>query len=400
MGRIHQQCYPNDNITLEERIERFRSNPRIALEDHWVCESNGRLMGMFALYPFRMYRSGMMIPTGGIGLVAVPPEARRGGVAYEMMAKAIEIMDQNNMPLSILHPFRHSFYRKLGWGLVGENTVFRFSPRNLPDFPERENVLPVITTDEYEAVMTCYHQYASRQNGLLARDDPYWYEIVFKNAHCYAYIDPTSGAVEGYLTFRYKPHPWEQAFMTSDFTVWDFVWNSRRALHGLLGFLGAQTDQIESIIFPGQVGLPLAHLLKEPLMPKGSQNMVLGAETATLGSTMMGRIVQLRRTLKVTGKLGDAPGKVTLNIHDDMNPANAEPVTLDIQDGQVEFLPASQKADIQLNTDMSTFSAMFWGALKLTDAVVLGLVELEGKGDAGFLKRMFTAPKPICFDHF
>ncbi len=400
MGRIHNQCYPNDKVTLEERIERFRGNPRISLEDHWVCEANNRLVGMFALYPFRMYRGGAMVPAGGIGIVGVPPEARRGGVAYQMMAKAVEIMDQTNMPLSILHPFRHSFYHKMGWGVIGRNTVFKFAPRNLPDFPERVDVQPVITSEEYEAVMKCYHQYALRQNGLLARDDPYWYEVVFKNAHCYAYTDPASGEVEGYLTFRYKPHPWDKAFMTSDMTIWDFVWNSRRALHGLLGFLSAQTDQIESIILPDQVGLPLEQLLKEPLMPGGNQNMVLGAETATIGSTLMGRIVQLRRVLKVYGKLGDATGKVTLKIQDKLNPLNSEPITIELQNGQVDFCPAAQVADIQLSTDIATFSAMYWGALKFTDAVLFGMVELEGKGDTGFLKRMFNAPKPICFDHF
>ncbi|NQU05209.1 MAG: GNAT family N-acetyltransferase, partial [Calditrichaeota bacterium] len=108
MARIHAASYPGASLTLEERIRHIRDNPRLPLEDNWICERADRLIGMFALYNFRMYRGDSFVPAGGIGRVAVAPEARLEKIAYYMMKQAVEIMNQNGTPLSILHPFRHS----------------------------------------------------------------------------------------------------------------------------------------------------------------------------------------------------------------------------------------------------------------------------------------------------
>jgi len=400
MARIHHASYPGAKMTLEETVERFRTNPRIPLEDYWICEKDSRLVGLFALYKFQMYRVGKVIPAGGIGSVAVAPEARRERIAYWMMVRAVEIMDQNSVPLSILYPFRHSFYQHLGWGLIGRVNMYRFAPESLPNFPERESISPVVTQEDQETVMACYHSYAQRQNGMVQRDDPYWYEVVYKNAQCYAYISPDSGKMEGYVTFRYRPHPQSRAFSSTDIEVWDFVWNSRKALHGLLGFLASQRDQVKIIDFPDQTGLPFDQILSEPQMPDGRHSWLLGAETIHVGANLMGRIVQLKRALTAAERFGNGSGKVILKIADELNSANSEQIKIELDRGRLEFTPRGVTAPITLSTDISTFSSLYWGAIKLTDAVVLGKVELEGKGDAGFLKQMFDVPRPVCMDHF
>jgi len=399
MARVHQASYPGGEMNLQETVERFRSNPRLSLEDYWVCEKGRRIAGLFALYDFQMYRAGTVIPAGGIGTVAVAPEARRERIAYWMMARAVEIMDQNSIPLSLLYPFRHSFYENLGWGLIGFIKLYKFAPESLPKLAGRENVVPILTADEQETVMNCYNLYAQRQNGTVRRGDPFWNEVVFKNAMCYAYQAPDSGAIEGYVTYRYKPYPNMEAFLSADIEVWDFVWNSKRALHGLLAFLGSQRDQVRTVIFPDQTGIPLEHILREPLMPGGKRNYLLGAETAHFGSNLMGRIVQLRRALTMMGKIGEVNGEFNLVLTDDLNQSNSEPITITIESGRIGF-KKQNNAPITLSTNISTFSSLYWGSLNLKDAVILGKVELEGKGDAGFIKSFFDVPRPICLDHF
>lgn len=399
MARVHLASYPGMNLTLQERIEHFRTNPRLSLEDYWVCEKGERLVGLFALYNFNIFRLGVLIPAGGIGSVAVAPESRREKIAYSMMTRAVEIMDQNSVPLSILYPFRHGFYHGLGWGIIGRVKLYRFSPSSLPDFPERASVFPVTTTEEQEEVMACYADFAGHRNGLVRRGDPQWFENIFKNAVCYAYREPTSREVEGYITFRYRPYPSNVAFVSTDIEVWDFVYNSQRALHGLLGFLSTQRDQVKIVIFPNQSGLPLEQILSEPRMPDGRHDWLFGAETAHLGCSLMGRVVTLRRALKATGKLGDGSGKLILKIKDDIHPANSSPLTLDIDRGKVEILKQGT-ASITLSANIATFSALYWGALNISEAILLGLAEVEGKGEMSFLKRIFSVPKPMCLDFF
>ncbi|MDP8228936.1 MAG: GNAT family N-acetyltransferase [Candidatus Electryoneaceae bacterium] len=400
MARLHYTAYPGIPLTLEQRIENFRSDPRISLEDRWVCLRKDRLVGMFNLYNFQMYRSGELIPVGGIGGVAVSPEARREKIAYWMMMRAVRIMDKNGSPLSLLYPFRHNFYHRLGWGLIGRVQRYRFDPRSLPAYTDdKENVCPVTTSEDQEEVMSCYNRFAEKRNGLLRRDDPTWFETVFKNETCYAYRSSDSGKIEGYILFKYKPLSEETDFLDSDMSLREFVWTNQRSFRGLIGFLSAQRDQIRTIIYHDQSGLPFERLLTEPIAVGGQRNMPLGAETATVGSNLMGRIIQLRRALAVSGIDSNVQGKVTLKITDDLNPKNSEPLTVEFDNGKIDF-PRNGTAPLMLLTDIATFSAIYWGSLRLPEAIWLGLVEIDGKGDIGFFDRALGVPHPICLDYF
>ena len=133
-------------------------------------------------------------------------------------------------------------------------------------------------------------------------------------------------------------------------------------------------------------------------MTGGRHNMWLGAETAWIGSGLMGRIVQLRRVL-AAGGLGNGSGTVTLKIHDELNPDNSTGLTIEINDGKVEFVKQAGQSVI-LSTDIATFSSIYWGALSLKDALYFGLAEIDGKGDTAFLEDVFSFPKSICLDYF
>lgn len=390
MTRINFAAFPDLPMSLEERFDHLRNDAVIPFEDNWVCEYKGRMVGLFAIYDFRMIRGYSIIPTGGIGRVAVAPEARRLKVAYWMMARAVQIMAQNSVPLSLLHPVSHAFYRSLGWGLVSQVKRYRFPSGSLPDSPERRYVKPSLVIEEQEEVMACYRRFALERNGLIDRDEPYWFERSFKNNLCYSYRNPETEDVEGYVIYKYS---------AKEMKVLELIWTTKRAFQGLIGFLSAQGDQVETIIYHDQTGLPFNFLMKEPQITGGERNMHLGAEVAHEGAGIMGRIVQLRRALKSVGKFGTGSGIVTLSLTDKLNEENAEPLIVEFDNGSVDFQPQNP-ATITLSTDISTFSSIFWGALKIQEAIYLGFAELEGKGDATFLGRVFSASKPMCLNYF
>ncbi len=397
MARIHHSSFPGVGLTLEDLIAYFRNDPRLPLEDHWVCERKGRLVGMFALYNFKMQRGRLIVPTGGIGMVAVAPEARRQRLAYWMMARAVQIMEQNGLPLSILYPFSHGFYRKLGWGVVGKTSLYRFPQGALPAYPERLTVEPVATYEDQTAVMECYARFAEGCNGLLVRDEPVWFERVFKSNLCYAYRSP-KGVVEGYLIFNYRSLPQDEHLIAVDVKVGDFVYLNDAALRGLIGFLAAQGDQARAVIFPDQTGLSLEFAISDPRMEGGKHNWTMGAETSWIGSGLMGRIVSLRRAL-AAARLGSASGRVPFVLKDELNPTNSEPLTVEFDNGKIDF-PKGGATGLIMKADIAIFSSLFWGALRFSDARRLGLVEIEGEGDAAIFNRLFSLPQPICYDYF
>ena len=126
--------------------------------------------------------------------------------------------------------------------------------------------------------------------------------------------------------------------------------------------------------------------------------MVLGAETAHVGSGLMGRIIQLRRIL-AQSKFGSGEGRLIFKIEDKLNPSNTEPLAVQFENGKVDFVKQNG-SEIKVRTDIATLSSIFWGKLNVREAVYFGLVEIEGKGDTGFIDRVFSFPKSICLDHF
>ncbi len=398
IARLHFAAYPGIPMTLSERISHFKDDPRIPLEDNWVCVRRDRLVGVFALYNFQMYRSGCTCPAGGIGRVAVAPEARLEKIAYWLMERAVEIMDQNGIPLSILYPFRHSFYRKLGWGIAEQVRSYRIDPSTIPLFSERSRMETVITNAEMEEVMACYQRFAESNNGLLVRDDPVWYEHIFKNYLTYAFRPEDTGEVEGYILYKYKPHSVTTAFMVSDLIIREMICTTDRAFRGIWGFLSSQRDQVESIEYAHHSELPIEYILNDPRKVDGIQNMLIGAETASIGSGLMGRIVKLRKVL-AAGNFGEGNGEVTIRIRDELNSGNAQPLTVVFEDGKTSF-PRKSSSSLTLSTDIATISSLYWGALSYSDALYLGMMEIEGKGDTSFLETVLSFPRSICLDYF
>ncbi|MBM3329108.1 MAG: GNAT family N-acetyltransferase [Calditrichaeota bacterium] len=398
LARLHFASFPAIEGTLEERAARIRDNELLPLEDNWICERQGRVIGLFGLYGLKVFFFGRAVSTGGITYVSVAPEARRQRIAHWMMVKAMQIMEHNRTPLSILHPFDHGFYRRLGWGPVGHVRNYRFRPGALPAFPERMAVAPVRTEVEREAVMACYRDFAMRHNGLLQRPEQHWQEVVFTRRLVFGWY-ANDGTVEGYLTLTYEPLPAGISLTGVDVRVVDFVWTSARSLRGLIGFLAAQSDQARAVVFADQANLPLDDLQASPIMEGGRQTWHGGAETAVAGSTLMGRIVNLKQALLTTGAPEGSEGRFNLLIKDEFCPSNADLLAVSCSGGKIEF-PKTPATVPVLKADIATLSSLFWGALELRGALDLGMAEVDGDGDRSIVEQFFARPKPINYDYF
>jgi predicted acetyltransferase len=62
----------------------------------------------------------------GIGGVATKPEYRNRGIIRKIMIKIFQDMYENHIPTSVLFPFKHLFYERLGYKLVDEFVYYHF----------------------------------------------------------------------------------------------------------------------------------------------------------------------------------------------------------------------------------------------------------------------------------
>ncbi len=87
---------------------------------------DGRLVASAHLYRFHQSVRGVVKAMGGIGGVAAYPEVRRRGVVRRIMLETLAEMQREGMPVSMLHPFKVSFYRNFGYVTADDNVVVEY----------------------------------------------------------------------------------------------------------------------------------------------------------------------------------------------------------------------------------------------------------------------------------
>jgi len=102
----------------EDRWRHYlRGNPHLSAGRVLVATRGSARVGMAALLDFRMAVEGRMVPMDGVAAVGVDSLSRQQGVADALLREAIRCSARMRRPLSTLHPFRESFYRKFGYAL-------------------------------------------------------------------------------------------------------------------------------------------------------------------------------------------------------------------------------------------------------------------------------------------
>src|SRR6266850_4703355 len=104
--------------SIEKRREFYTDHPRFSLRDVRVAELEGQVVASLVLYPLSAYVRGHRLPITGVGSVAVSPEHRRRGVGEACLRAALRELRQRGQHLSALYPFRSSYYRRIGYGVI------------------------------------------------------------------------------------------------------------------------------------------------------------------------------------------------------------------------------------------------------------------------------------------
>jgi len=160
--------------SLEKRREFYTDHPRFTVRDVRVGELDGQIVSSLVLYPFTAFVRGQRVAMTGVGSVAVSPEQRRRGIAEAFLKAMFREMRQEGRALSILYPFRGSFYRKLGYGTVELAHTLAFTPANLPASEEARRTRRLMLPDRL-AVQELYARVAQQQGHFALERRPEWW---------------------------------------------------------------------------------------------------------------------------------------------------------------------------------------------------------------------------------
>lgn len=113
---------------------------------------DGRLRAAAQAYRFRFFLRGALRPMGGVAAVAAYPEARRRGLVRRVMEASLRELADEGIALSMLHPFKVSFYARLGYAPVDDSLVVEYPVTAFTDYLADRDAASLVTTRTSPAV--------------------------------------------------------------------------------------------------------------------------------------------------------------------------------------------------------------------------------------------------------
>ncbi len=393
---IHTCAYPAAG-GYERRKRGFTSN-RFGggLGDVRVIEQNGRVVSHALLYRLEIWLGGRRVPVGGIGSLAVAPEARRNRVAHLLLdALHAEIVEQY-APLSLLYPFRERFYADLGYANVTPLVTMRVASDAVAA------AAALMTSATGDTAFSCapldgqrlvearalYDEVGPLASGRVVRGEARWLSLFAQEDRYWIGVISSGGALEGYVGFSYDA-PSMHARQT--LVVHELTARSDAANLALLAALGRQRDQVDDIELTIPLGDPLAFAFRDaPGSRRGTP--ALEHPLGTVSAGPMVRVGDVRRALALRGYQRD--GELTLRCTDD---PQAGCLRLSVRGGAAEVGETNEKPNVELSR--STLASILAAGMLPSEAAQLGLLRAEVAALRA-ADDLFAGPRFQCLDPF
>jgi predicted N-acetyltransferase YhbS len=398
---ICANAYPNPGFTTPDAIQSLAESVRESTHEPaitlWGAYRDGQVVGTMRYFDFAMRIRSVEGFVGGVGMVATDLAHKKTGVAAAMIRDFLAHYRDRGATMAILHPFRHDFYRRMGWGYGTPLSQYRLRPADLPARPAPGRARPLGPAD-LDAFLACHDRLCARTNGLI-RAYRSTAERQLSNVALRVVGYEEEGTLRGYLNARFVPR---ERGIQADLVVDHCLAETRAAFDGLLAFLRAQADQCPLVIFNTQEeGFYLL-----PTDPRDGSETILQMpayhQTHAQGLGMMYRVLDTPGvfTLLRDHDFGGQSLTLRLTVRDSFFPPNDGTTTIRFANGRPTLAPG-EEPDITLALDVADFSSLLIGSIRFRTLHRLGLAEIGDPGHVSYLDRLFAADQPpVCTTRF
>ncbi|MEW6734886.1 MAG: GNAT family N-acetyltransferase [Acidobacteriota bacterium] len=400
----HMGCesFPS-GYSYEERVRLYRNHTRRKLEeDVLVGEVDGEMVAALSAIPYTIWIGGARLAMLGLATVVNALEARRRGYASALCCAAIARGRARDFVVSILYPFRYDFYRKLGWGTIGELIEYNFHPRNLPHYETQRNVRRFRPQD-IDAVATCYQRFVERGNCLAESPPSVWqdWQLRITERKLIVMVYEQQGEIRGYLSFCFESG---HDMLTQTLSVEELIYDDRESYQGLLGFLATLRDQVTSIRYWASPSEAFHYILNDPRDVKQPMLASMVSRAGQYGFSYMLRVLNVEQALIMRPNYHHLNGSICFQILDEQIPENSRRFRFTLTEGQPTINLVEDREMAQVHLGIDIFSQLYAGAITASRAHFLGLLEIKDTASVpltlSWLDQAFSLPKPFLLDQF
>jgi len=309
-----------------------------------VFEDNRIVSGLIC-YSLKQNIRNKIMRMGGIGAVATYPEMRRKGYVKALMKEVFRKMKEMDIPVSMLSPFKESYYQQYEYAVTTGHLELKFNPAAIP----REEIagdIAVIRTDSansWERYLRFQQKAVQKIHGLV---NPGISKINHLYSKCRNSMFVFFSRDNYDIAFiRYSKSYKEKGEIEIDEVFW-FDEAGRKAV---FSFLSLHLDQIDEISMPVAFGVNFYNWF---------DNATAHLSASIKNNPWMVRIIDVKKALE--GIPVGKEGQIIISIEDKYCPWNEGNYLISGADGILHCLETVASAEIALN--ISELSALLYGS--------------------------------------
>lgn len=352
--------------------EKYRASNTLAVYENDIPVSSVQLL------PYKLSFHGTVLDVSYIVGAATLPEARAKGYMEALLQKSIQVMQQRKHTISILLPFKYSFYRKYGWETCYYHKNYNIEISNLKPLIQKYGKLrPAKMPDDIEVIMNIYYEFMKEYNGYIVRSKRDWSCILqdhaFEEGKVYI-LEGEGGKAEGYILYSIKD---------KTFNAHELGYTNPDAFKGLLTFVYAHSAQANNFVWRAPAADDSYIFLMEP------------EAGVALKPFVMVRIIDVQGILELLSK--QAPDIQDLNIQIIDSFVEKNNGVFSIHKGKVL---QNNNNVWDLKCSINTLSQMAMGFISPIQGYNMGILEVKNHEAMEKTNRLFNKQNNYINDYY
>ncbi len=395
VAEVRWQAFGQAGKELARFKERIRLDQRAGAGDFLLAKQDGVGVGTATGLSMTMWVRGAPLPCQGVGYVGAIKTVRRrkhnaadgkgSGVASAVMMEVVRMARQREQVMTVLMPFRVSFYEHFGYGVVERRAVWTI-PLNY--LPSGDCSGWRLMNDNDRPRLMQYHQKMVEAGQCdVERPARAWDDYLnLLNENGTTFVDDASTA---WVATSFVNRDGRYLIDAKEWSA-----DSPQAFCRLLTFLGSLRDQYAAATIQLPDNWQVNRLLREPQLPH--RPVHYDTSSKTVMTRMQLRILNHKRYLEAIRWPAGTRGSATVAVRE--VEGHVSRFSIEVEGGRATVKPSQAAADFECRD--KDWAPIATGDLPASQAVRVGVASENTAGAAGLLDALAVGPLPFCTDYF